>query len=366
VDPTGAFEWYADWAADVSPLYERLARGVADDRVLLDIANEAREEQPAPQLLFAAVHALLLGGDGNDHENDQGLERELAAFYPTCSDDPLAPTEGAFGYFREFCLANERAVRETVATRSVQTNDVGRSAVLFPAFEYLSRVTGRVPLALVEIGASAGLNLYWDRYRYEYDGHRLCGDPDSPVRIASAVRGKRDPPLPPSPPNVAVRVGIDLNPLDVTDPDDARWLRALVIPDQRERHERLASAIDLVRERSPDIVAGDALDTLPDVLDRLPENGIACVYSTLTTYQLGENGVADLEEVLADRGRKRTIHWLSDDLFAERDRPIYRHVALSDDDRIETRLAEYESYGQWIRWIASPGYLSTGCVGSSG
>jgi hypothetical protein len=56
VDLTGAFEWYADWAADVSPLYERLARGVADDRVLLDIANEALEEQPAPQLLFAAVH----------------------------------------------------------------------------------------------------------------------------------------------------------------------------------------------------------------------------------------------------------------------------------------------------------------------
>lgn len=150
-DRRGEFEWYADWVADVSPLYARLARGIAERPRLLELCEGRRPGQPAPQLLFAAVHSLLLSG----------YDHPLAAFYPTCADDPTDPrVVDPISAFHSFCLSHESRVRDLVATRRGQTNEVGRSAVLLPAFEHVSRAAGRTPLALVEIGASAGLNLY--------------------------------------------------------------------------------------------------------------------------------------------------------------------------------------------------------------
>ena len=341
-DVAAAFEWYADWASDVSPLYERLAETAADDPALLDVAAEAADGQPPPQLLLAAVHALLLAG--RDHR--------LAGYYPTCSDDPRPVDDDLAPAFREFCRANESALREIVGTRRVQTNEVGRSAVLLPAFGRVVRATDVRRLATVEIGASAGLNLFWDRFRYEYRGDRTRGDPGSPVTVESAVRGPNDPPFPDRCPEVVARVGIDLEPLDVTDPDDAAWLRALVVPDHRRRHERLSAAIDRVAADPPALVAGDALEALPGVLEDLPGDAAVCVFSTLTLYQFEEEAVAALRRLLADAGRDREVHWLSGDPSAESDRPTLRHVAFRDGEATERRLAEYESYGRWIRWLA--------------
>lgn len=344
-DVSDAFAWYAGWAEDVSPLYERLARGVAGDPELLDIAAEAPDGQPPPQLLLAAVHAFLL--DGREHR--------LAEFYPSCTDDPSDPTnDDPYPAFREFCLANEGRVRELVTSRRVQTNAVGRSAVLLPAFGYVTGAgTGNRPLALVEVGASAGLNLHWDRFRYEYEGYGVYGVPGSPVRIRSAVRGDVAPPFPNPVPDVGYRVGVDLNPLDVTDPADAHWLRALVVPDQQRRHERLAAAIDLVGGEPSRLVEGDAIAVLPDLLPEAPTGLSLCVFSTHTLYQLDREEVAELEECLVEYSHERPVHWLSGDPSRDTDYPVYRYVALRDGAREETRLVEYESYGEWVRWLAT-------------
>lgn len=337
------FEWYADWAADVSPLYERLARGAARTPALLAMCDGASPGQPAPQLLLAAVHALLL--EGRDHP--------LAAFYPTCADDPIDPRDtDPFPVFRSFCLAYEEQIRKIMASRRVQTNAVGRSAVLLPAFAYVSRTAGGEPLALVELGASAGLNLYWDRYRYEYADRGVFGAADSSVTIETAVRGNRDPPLPERTPEVVHRVGNDLHPLDVTDEADAGWLRALVVPDQRVRHKRLAAAIDLVRNDPPELVIGDALDVVDDLVAAAPDDAALCLFSTFTLYQFEDDDIANLRRRLADLGRERPIHWLSGDPQAEGDHLTYRHVELIGGTPTETRLAESESYGAWIRWLA--------------
>lgn len=208
-DVEEAFGWYADWANGVSPLYERLARGAATDTDVLAIAAEAPESQPPPNLLLAAVHMLLL--EGSDHP--------LAGFYPTCTDNVIDPSEtDPLPALREFCLEHESRLRRLVNTRRVQTNAVGRSAVLYPSFGELVRSGAHQPLATVELGSSAGLNLYWDRYRYEYEDYGTYGAVDSPVHIESAVRGTIDPPLLESPPVV-------------TNADDVTWLHALVIPD---------------------------------------------------------------------------------------------------------------------------------------
>lgn len=337
------FEWYADWAANRSPLYECIAQGVADTADLLSIAAEADRGQPAPQLFLGAVHALLL----------QGYNHPLAAFYPTCTDTPQdSRKEDPFPPFRDFCLSHENRIRDIVSSRYVQTNEVGRSAVLLPAFEYVSRTANRRPLALVEIGASAGLNLYWDRYRYEYSNHGVIGVRDSPVHIESSIQGNQTPPLPDTLPSVAHRVGNDLNPLDVTDLDDAHWLHALVIPDQEARHERLAAAIEVVRADPPELVEGDVLDVLPNLISEAPPSTALCIFSTLTLYQLSEDKIADLREQLTEWSWDRTIHWLSGDSDATSEPPTYRYVQLSRGTTTETRLAEYESYGEWIRWLA--------------
>lgn len=341
-DISEAFTWYADWAEDVSPLYERLTRGAAEDQELLDIAAEAPSGQPPPQLLLAAVHALLL----------RGAEHRLAAFYPTCTDGPVdSATTNPFPAFREFCVANEERIREIVSSRRVQTNAIGRSAVLFPAFQHVITAGAQPPLALIEIGASAGLNLYWDRFRYEYEGYGVYGDPDSPVRIESAVRGDVDPPLSQTVPDVGYRVGVDLNTLDATDPADTHWLRALVIPDQQRRHQRLESAIKLVQEDPPQLIGGDAVKILPEVLPEVPDDQELCVFSTHTIYQLDEDQLTDLRETLIEYSQKRPIYWLSNDPHAESDSMTYRCVALHAGVETERRLAEHDSYGEWIRWL---------------
>lgn len=335
------FEWFADWADGVSPLYTRLASAVTANDALLDIAAEAPAGQPPPNLLFGAVHARLL--DDADHT--------LAEFYRTCTDDPLDPTTtDPAPAFREFCLANEPELRETVGTRRVQTNEVGRSAVLFPAFNHVARRT-ESPLALIEVGTSAGLNLYWDRFRYEYDGHGPYGDPDSPVRIDSSVRGTTVPPVGDSMPTVAHRVGIDVNPLDVTDERDARWLRALVIPDQYERFERLDAAIGLASREPPALVDGDALDVLPELFEEIPRERDVCVFSTLVLYQFAEEDIERLRERLAAEAEHRTVHWLSNDPTAAETPPTYRYASFEGAFET-TRLAEYKAHGEWVRWVA--------------
>lgn len=341
-DLSEAFTWYADWAEGISPLYERLTRETAEDQTLCDIASEAPSDQPPPQLFLAAVHALLL----------RGSEHRLAAFYPTCSDDPVDPaTRDPFPAFREFCLANEARIREIVSSRRVQTNAVGRSAILFPAFQHVVTAGAQPPLALVEIGASAGLNLYWDRFQYKYEGYGAYGNLDSPIQIESGVQGDIDPPLSHTIPDVGYRVGVDLDTLDVTDSADIHWLRALVIPDQQWRHQRLEAAIKLVQDDPPRLREGDAVDVLPELLPKVPDNLELCVFSTHILYQLNEEQLKNLGNILIKHSQERPIHWLSNDPHAESNHMTYRYAALHKGVEEERQIAEHDSYGKWIRWL---------------
>ncbi|MFB6234034.1 MAG: DUF2332 domain-containing protein [Halopenitus sp.] len=368
-DLATAFERYAGWAADVTPLYETLASAAAADERLLDIAAAAPEGQPAPQLLLAAVHSLLLEGESHP----------LTLFYPTCRGDEVTFVDGdtpsadgdtatadgdpAAGnpvpHFREFCLANEAKLRERIASRRVQTNDVGRSAVLLPAFTHVHRRTDPDSLALIELGASAGLNLNWDRYGYRYgrnntgddDAVRRAGDPDSPVTIETDVRGAERVLLPPSLPPVPWRVGVDENPLDPTETANARWLHALVHPDQPGRHRRLDAALAVARRHQPTVVEGDAVTELPRLLGAAPPDAALVVFSTHFLYQLPSEAVDRLREILAAHSRYRPVDWLSIDPDADLGTPVYRRVAFRDGDAAERQLAQFESYGDWLRWF---------------
>src|SRR5262245_59382616 len=130
-----------------SPLYGRLAIGIAGDAELLAIAATARA-RPVPNLFLAAVQFLLL----------QGIEHPLAAFYPGISGGTGGnPADDPFPVLCAFCLEHAGAIEQLLMTRRVQTNEVRRCACLLPAFAIAARRLGDRPLALVEIGASAGL-----------------------------------------------------------------------------------------------------------------------------------------------------------------------------------------------------------------
>src|SRR5262249_53551755 len=197
-----------------------------------------------------------------------GADEALAAVYGSLTDQPR-PADEAFPRFRSFCVRHRDAIEHLLRTRTVQTNEVGRCAYLYPAFALVAELSGR-PLAIVELGASAGLNLLWDHYRYEYDGQTF-GQRASGFLIRSTFRDTHRPSLPPRALLVVDRVGIDLAPVDVRDEDQIAWLRALVWPEHRERAALLASAVAFAQKNPPRVIRGDALASLPAVLREVPD-----------------------------------------------------------------------------------------------
>ena len=327
-----------------SPLYERLALAVAEDAELLALAAGGRPEQPAPNLLFAAVHYLLLGGAGHD----------LAAFYPTVTQ-PATGRGDPFPHFRAFCREHEDAILDLLRERRVQTNVVERCGLFLPAFALVLERTGGRPLHLVEVGASAGLNLLWDRYRFDYGSGRRWGDASSPVRIEVELRGTGVPPLPAAVPAIAARTGIDLNPIDVQDPAALQWLRALVWPEERERMRRLDAALALAATDPPALLKGDALDLLPEVLARVPGDVALCVYHSHTLNQFSPEARRRFRDLLAEAGATRDLYWLSSEYRPTADgdlRPTLTLAAFEDGKAREQVLAYCDHHGRWLEWLA--------------
>lgn len=139
-----------------SPLYESLSIHIARDKELLQLASFVQEGQPVPNLLFGTVHFLLL----------KGKEHPLKEFYPSIVNEERACNE-AFPAFKDFCSIYQNQIKELLQTRRVQTNEVRRCAYLYPVFCLIYEKV-KQPLAIIEIGTSAGLQLLWDQFSYSY------------------------------------------------------------------------------------------------------------------------------------------------------------------------------------------------------
>lgn len=288
------WEWFAqDQFHGYSPLYEQIARAVAHDRGVLELVREAPAEAHLPPALLGAVHYLLLGG----------LEHPLGAVYEGRS------AADAAALFLDLCRAHRGEVAAVLAVRRVQTNECGRSAVIGPALTWIaSEVDG--PLALVDVGASAGLNLLCDRYLLDYGDRGTTGPSDSAVRIACRVVGQ--PPISERLPTIVAKVGIDRSPVNLADDDNARWLLACVWPDTG-RLERTAAAVRLARKSLPELVTGDANDALPGVLAQLPAGAVAVVVTTWAFAYLSIEDRKRFVTFLDAESHRRPITWLSAD-----------------------------------------------------
>jgi hypothetical protein len=253
-----------------SPLYQSFCRAVAADRATLRLLRHRRTGQQPSYLLFGAVHYLLL----------DGVSHPLRRFYPSLAGAAAAAPEGAGPALIDFCHAYRAELAALIGTRLVQTNVVKRALALRVALAAVGERC-REPVHLIEVGSSAGVHLYFDRYRYVLGG-RACGPPDAPVTIDTAWHGDGPPPDLGEPPPVASRTGIDLRPVDARDPSERLWLRALVWPEDQHKADLLAAALDVVAAEPPTILAGDAADVCPALGRRLPPGEPRVVFHAAT------------------------------------------------------------------------------------
>jgi len=335
---------YARGVSGSSPLYGCLLLAMAYDSDLLALARAARRDQPAGLLLLAAVHYLLL-------KSAQPLP-PLASFYPDVADG-TARTGDPVSAFRRFCLERRSEIRALIASRRVQTNEVGRSACLLPAFALASETARGLPLALVEVGASAGLNLLFDRYAYDYGDGVVRSDVASAVRISCSLRGDRSPPLPDVLPQVASRVGVDLNPVDARDPDARLWQRALIWPEHTTRAENLRHALEITQESPALVVAGDALALLPSILDSISEDAVPCVFHTHAVYQFAPEDRDRLYALLAECSARRGLIVQIGMEPSETDRSVLSFSIYRYGYTAEQRLADCDYHGAWLSWSAN-------------
>jgi hypothetical protein len=339
-----AREWFARAAehefGPAAPLYARLAPRIAADPDLPVLIAQARPGQPLPVFFLGAVHYLLM----------QRPDHPLAAFYASLTPRPN-PHDDPFPAFRAFCLEHWDALRRLLQTRRVQTNEVRRCACLAPVFALVARAGGGRPLALIEVGASAGLNLLWDRYYYDYGANGQVGDPASLVHLHCELRGPRRPPPAATLPPVAWRLGIDLNPVDLRDPDAAAWLRALIWPEHRERAALFQAARTLALADPPPLRAGDALEALPQALAAAPPDATLCVWHSYTLNQFTPDARARFAAILAAHAARRPLYRVAVELLWG-DRPQIRLTSLAAGAARETRLADCSPHGHWMEWLA--------------
>jgi hypothetical protein len=227
--------------------------------------------------------------------------------------------------------------------RRTQTNEPARCATLLPA---LARVPG--PLALIEVGASAGLALLFDRYSYDYAGRLIAGsDPDAPT-LSCAVRGPA--PLPARLPAIAWRAGLDLNPLDVSRDDDVRWLSCLVWPGEGDRADRLAAAIACARRDPPPVYRGDLLTDLPALAARAPAEATLVVFHSAVLAYVDPADRERFAQTVRDLGAV----WLSNEapgVVPGLPCTDFREgtFVLGRDGR--TPLAFADGHGAWLHWL---------------
>lgn len=329
------------------PAYARICEGVAGSAELLDLLLAHRPAAHQPNLLLAAVHYLLLGG----------LEHRLGAVYFAGATDDPAPL------FEDVVLSNRERIDELLATRSTQTNEVGRCTVLAPMLQRLGLRTDR-PLGWIDLGASAGLNLGIDQFQLIYDedaaSPTTIGAGGAPLQLAATTSGV-GPELAPDHASIAWRVGVDRSPIDITDPDQARWLHACLWPSAVDRGARLAAAIEVAQASPSRMIEADAVDGLAQALAEMPPDLTPVVTTSWVWYYLP---AATRESLLATmRQSDRRVHWASlegtgvVELFGE---PMDEHAVRSSfgviglgaglPDEIDL-VGQCHPHGTWIEWF---------------
>ena len=318
-------------------LYARLLEHCADEpSVLHEITGDWAGDVMAdfvPLRVLGGVHWLVLAGE----------LPQLAKHYPSTGGSPSFP--GAWYAFRDALETRREFLREFLTT-TPQTNEIARSAALATGFHAVALQFG-LPLRLRELGASAGLNLLFDRYAFEF-GDARWGEPgDRPV-LKPEWSGA-PPPLAREL-SIESRAGCDLSPIDVSDNAKTARLLAYVWPDQPERLQRLRRALELAREQPPRLERAPAGEWIERELASLPEGTTTVVYhSSFWDYLASEERTrisTQIEQAAARSGPTRALAWLRLEAVGAR----FELQLSTWPGGEERQLAESDAHGRFIRW----------------
>ncbi|WP_411733280.1 DUF2332 domain-containing protein [Paeniglutamicibacter sp.] len=278
-------EYAHRWFTGHSELYRQWAEGVAASETLPKLIAGLPVPKRQPNLVFAAAR------------------------FHGCPDEPFPLLEKYLG-------THWPAIRRIIMGHATQTNEAGRCATLLPALALVAEQERR-PLALIEVGPSAGLCLLPDLYSYSYDGAPVLGTGSPLLRCATTG----NPPIPRTLPEIAWRAGVDLNPLDGTDPDTVAWLRALVWPGQEARLEQLDAALaTLAALKSgalkgvagpPLLLAGDLNERVAELVAAAPKQAVPVVMHSAVLAYLDEARRSRFAQTIASVG----CRWISNEAF---------------------------------------------------
>ena len=346
--------------AGYSPAYEQLARSISTDTKLLEFIESSAHPNARrgriPVLFFAATHDRILANP----------DCKIAATYRGESDaDPMTS-------FLELINHERDAIIENMRTRSVQTNEVGRSAALALAFGRATQDTSDA-ISLFEVGPSAGLNLFIDRFHIDYTRDDITlaslGPDTSTVRLRCEVRGPNTPPLPAVGFQPTARSGLDPMPIDVRSDAECRWLQACVWPGIPDRPQRLAAALDIARQSPPQLIAGDAVTGLANSLDGIPESDHLIVFSTWALAYINADGRQAVLDTIDQLGATRDLDFITfeEPRFTPWVQPAKADVfeqylgegtatqlslrSWRSGNCTTTALAVAHPHGRWIHWL---------------
>ncbi|MCA1031280.1 DUF2332 domain-containing protein [Bacillus timonensis] len=317
-----------------SELYSLLALKIAQDDEILELCTYAKNGQPLPNLLFGAVHYLLL----------KGKEHELKEYYPSITRNPREK-DGVFLPFKEFCKIYREEIIALLQSKLVQTNEVRRCAYLYPIFCYIYEKV-KQPLSLIEIGTSAGLQLNWDKYRYSYGTGEEYGKIDSKVHITSEIRGGNKPSFPVQMPPVASKIGLDLHTNDLCNKEDRLWLRALIWPEHHERVELFDQSAEYFTQHPVELVEGDGVALLEEVVANLPTNSAICIFHTHVANQFPLELKHELVGKIKKIGSTRNVFHVYNNMWDGR---LHVDSYISGIETQQT-VGDTDGHGRWFEW----------------
>lgn len=282
-----------------------------------------------PLRIAGGLHALVL------RQRDAGL---VAAYPPNVVDDSTL-TRAVLS-----ALTNHQAFLLDWVQSAPQTNEVRRSAAIITAAHWLA---ARYPMPFVtsELGASAGLNLNWDRYALTAQGQTL-----GPVAPALTLAPEWSGPMPaPAPITIAARHGVDLNPLDPQDPDQTLRLLAYLWPDQPHRVDLTRAAIAVQDSK---IDRGDAIDWLETRLSEPPRDQLHLIYHTVAWQYFPaaaqDRGTALIEAAGACATETAPLAWLRMEADGDKNGAALTLRLWPGDQHIT--LGRVDFHGRWIHW----------------